>query len=378
MMFGKRLSLFKLFGFEVRLDLSWLILAVLITWTLAQGVFPHYYKDFSGATYWLMGAAGALGLFISIVFHEFWHSMVARRNGLPMKGITLFIFGGVAEMGDEPPNPNAEFKMAIAGPVSSIVLGLGLYGVFFLGKSMGWSYSFNAVINYLGFINLLLAGFNLVPAFPLDGGRVLRSLLWKWKNNLRWATRIASNIGSGFGIFLIVMGVFSVMGGNFIGGIWWFLIGMFLKGASETSYQQLLIRKGLEGEKVRRFMNSELVTVPPDISVEELVDGYIYKHHYKMYPVQEDGRLIGCVTINQIKEIPENERKKKKVIDLAGDCTRQNTISPDEDAMKALSKMNQYKTSRLMVVEEGRLIGMIALKDMMKLLSLKVDLKENL
>lgn len=375
-MFGKRLSLFKLFGFEVRLDLSWLILAVLITWTLAQGVFPHYYKDLSKATYWLMGAAGALGLFISIVFHEFWHSMVARRNGLPMKGITLFIFGGVAEMGDEPPNPNAEFKMAIAGPVSSIVLGLGLYGLVFLGKGMKWPDSFNAVINYLGFINLLLAGFNLVPAFPLDGGRILRSLLWKWKNNLRWATRIASNIGSGFGIFLITMGLFSVLGGNFIGGIWWFLIGMFLKGASETSYQQVLIRKGLEGEKVRRFMNSELVTVPPDISVEELVDRYIYKHHYKMYPVQEDGKLIGCVTIKQIKEIPVDERKKKKVADLAMNCTQNNTISPDEDAMTALSRMNQAKSSRLMVVENGRLVGMIALKDMMKLLSLKVDLKE--
>ncbi|MGA1840744.1 MAG: site-2 protease family protein [bacterium] len=375
-MFGKRVSLFKLFGFEVRLDLSWLILAVLITWTLAQGVFPHYYKDLSKATYWLMGAAGALGLFISIVFHEFWHSMVARRNGLPMKGITLFIFGGVAEMGDEPPNPNAEFKMAIAGPVSSIVLGLGLYGLVFLGKGMKWPDSFNAVINYLGFINLLLAGFNLVPAFPLDGGRILRSLLWKWKNNLRWATRIASNIGSGFGIFLITMGLFSVLGGNFIGGIWWFLIGMFLKGASETSYQQVLIRKGLEGEKVRRFMNSELVTVPPDISVEELVDRYIYKHHYKMYPVQEDGKLIGCVTIKQIKEIPVDERKKKKVADLAMNCTQNNTISPDEDAMTALSRMNQAKSSRLMVVENGRLVGMIALKDMMKLLSLKVDLKE--
>jgi Zn-dependent protease/predicted transcriptional regulator len=324
-----------------------------------------------------MGAAGALGLFISIVFHEFWHSMIARRNGLPMKGITLFIFGGVAEMGEEPPNPNAEFKMAIAGPASSIALGAGLYGFLFLGKGMGWSDSFNAVINYLGFINILLAGFNLVPAFPLDGGRVLRSVLWKWKNNLRWATRIASNIGSGFGIFLIIMGVFNVLTGNFIGGIWWFLIGMFLKGASETSYQQVLIRKGLEGEKVKRFMNSKLVTVPPDISVAELVNRYIFKHHYKMYPVQDNGKLIGCVTLNQVKEIPEKERKIKKVGDLAGNCTQYNTISPDEDAVKALSKMNRSNASRLMVVENGKLVGMLSLKDMMKLLSLKVDLEES-
>jgi len=175
-MFGKGISLFKLFGFHVKMDFSWLILALLIVWSLAKGLFPHFYGGFSAATYWIMGIAGAIGLLFSIVFHELWHSLIARKFGLPMKGITLFIFGGVAEMSDQPPSPKAEFFMAIAGPLSSIFLGLGLFLVSFLGSGLGMSKALKGVIEYLAWINLILAGFNLIPAFPLDGGRVLKSL----------------------------------------------------------------------------------------------------------------------------------------------------------------------------------------------------------
>ena len=180
-MFGKRITLFKLFGFSVRIDISWLIIVILITWSLALGLFPHYYKDLSKTTYWLMGATGALGLFVSIIFHELCHSLVARRYGLPIKGITLFIFGGVAEMEEAPPSAKAEFMMAIAGPISSVLLGVVLYGILTLGKGSGWPDPVNGVIGYLAAINCILAGFNLLPAFPLDGGRMLRSALWGWK-----------------------------------------------------------------------------------------------------------------------------------------------------------------------------------------------------
>lgn len=375
-MFGKGITLIKLFGFEVKIDFSWLLLGLLITWTLAQGLFPHFYKGLSTATYWLMGVAGALGLLVSIVFHELWHSLIARRFGLPMKGITLFIFGGVAEMTEEPPSPKAEFFMAVAGPISSIILGLGLFGITFLGDSMGWPQSATGVINYLAILNLILAGFNLVPAFPLDGGRVLRSILWGWKDNIRWATQISSKIGGGFGIALIILGLIEVISGNFIGGIWMFLIGMFIRGASQTAYRQMLLRRSLEGEKVRRFMKSDPVTVSPSLSVEDLVEDYIYKHHYKMYPVVDDGKLIGCVTINQVKEIPKQERAQHTVGELAQACSEKNTISPDEDAMKALSNMRKNHVSRLMVAKDDRLEGMISLKDMMGLLSLKIDLED--
>lgn len=376
-MFGKRIKLFKIFGFEVGIDWSWIILAILIAWSLSVGLFPFRYKNLSTETYWLMGIVGALGLFFSIIFHEICHSLVARKYGMPMKGITLFIFGGVAEMGEEPPSPKAEFMMAIVGPISSMVIGLVFYGIYFLGRQNGWSEPINGVVQYLAFINGLLALFNLVPAFPLDGGRVLRSILWGLKKNVRSATRISSKIGSGFGILLIVLGAFQFLRGNFIGGMWWFFIGMFLRGAAKTSYQQLLLRKALEGEAVKRFMKTDPVTVTPSISVAQLVEDYIYKYHYKMFPIVEDtDRLIGCVTTKQVKGIPQEEWSQTNVREIATQCSPENTISPQVDAMKALSIMSKAGISRLMVTEKNRLLGIIALKDLLKFFALKVELEE--
>ncbi|HED00594.1 MAG TPA: CBS domain-containing protein [Proteobacteria bacterium] len=374
-MFGKRITLFRLLGFEVRIDLSWVVIAVLITWSLALRLFPGYYKGLSKTTYWWMGIAGALGLFVSIIFHELCHSLVARRYGLPMKGITLFIFGGVAEMDEEPPSAKAEFMMAAAGPLSSIVLSSACYGIFILGKESGWPNPIAGVIGYLTYINGILAVFNLLPAFPLDGGRMLRSVLWGWKRNLRWATRVASQIGLGFGMVLIILGILQVFLGNFIGGIWWFMIGIFLQNAARSSYQQVLTRQAFEGKKVRRFMKSDVVTVSSSISIAQLVEDYIYKHHFKMYPVVDRGRLVGCVSLQQVKEVPQEEWNQRTVREIMRQCSPENTIGPEVDAMKALSIISRTRNSRLMVVEGDRLVGIVSLKDMLNLLSLKMDLE---
>lgn len=376
-MFGKQIRLFSLFGFEVKIDLSWTIIVVLIVWSLSIGVFPQLYKDLSTRTYWIMGIAGAIGLFLSIILHEFSHSLVARREGMHMKGITLFIFGGVAEMGEEPPSPKSEFLMSVAGPVSSILIAGFFYGIMRLGLGAGWPEAVNGTMGYLAFINLILAGFNLVPAFPLDGGRILRSGLWAYKGNLRWATRVSSAVGSGFGIFLIVMGVFQVLGGNFVGGMWWFLIGMFVNSAARSSYKQVLVRRALEGEPVRRFMKQDPVTVQPTVSLRDLVEDYIYEYHHKMFPVVEDGnRLLGCVTTKQVKEVPKEERDEKQVGDVMAACSEDNTIDPEADAMKALSLMHRTGGSRLVVVDQGKLAGVITLKDLTEFLSLKIELEE--
>jgi Zn-dependent protease/predicted transcriptional regulator len=376
-MFGKRIKLFKIFGFEVGIDWSWIILAILIAWSLSVGIFPFRYKGLSTQTYWLMGIVGAFGLFFSIIFHEMCHSLVARKYGMAMKGITLFIFGGVAEMGEEPPNPKAEFMMAIVGPISSIAIAIVFYGIYALGRQNGWPEPISGVVQYLAYINGLLAFFNLVPAFPLDGGRVLRSILWGLKKNLRWATSISSRIGSGFGILLIVLGAYQFLRGNFVGGMWWFLIGMFLRGAARTSYQQLLLRKALEGEPVRRFMKTDPVTVKPSLSVAQLVEDYVYKYHYKMFPIVEDmDRLIGCVTTKQVKEIPREEWGQRRIGEIAAQCSAENTIGPQVDAMKALSIMSKTGASRLLVTEGSHLLGIIALKDLLKFFALKVELEE--
>lgn len=374
-MFGRKIHLFELFGFKVSLDWSWVLIAILIAWSLSTGFFPSWFEELPASSYWIMGVVGALGLFLSIIFHEMAHSLVARRYGLPMRGITLFIFGGVAQMDREPPSPKAEFMMAIAGPLSSILAALLFYGFYAAAMGGGWPRPVYGVLLYLAMINGLLAVFNLVPAFPLDGGRILRSVLWKAKNNLRWATKISSWIGSAFGIFLIVLGVFSFLRGNFIGGMWWFLIGLFIRGAAAMSYQQLLIRRALEGERVRRFMNPDPVAVPPSLSVADLVEDYIYRHHFKMFPVVDGQKLLGCVTTRQVKEVPREQWSQKKVEELADRCSNGNTISPGADAMEALSSMSRNRLSRLMVVEDSRLVGVLSLKDLLRFISDKVELE---
>jgi Zn-dependent protease/CBS domain-containing protein len=375
-MFGRSVKLFKLFGFEVKVDFSWLILAVLITWSLAKGLFPEYFQNLSTATYWWMGLGGMVGLFVSIVLHELAHSLVARQYGIPMHGITLFIFGGVAEMTEEPRSAKSELLMAIAGPITSVIIGIAFLAVDWTAGSF-WSTPVHGVLVYLGFLNLLLAGFNLLPAFPLDGGRVLRSLLWIWKDNLRWATRISSRIGSGFGVALIVLGAIDFITGNFIGGIWMFLIGMFLRSVSQQAYQQMLIRKSLEGESVQRFMRTNPVTVPPSISVREFVEDYVYEHHFKFFPVVEDSRLVSCIKVEKVKEVGRDQWNNRTVRDIATDCTDDNTIAPETDAVDALAKMRATGNSRLMVTRGSELLGIIALKDMLEFLSLKVDLEES-
>jgi CBS domain-containing protein len=233
----------------------------------------------------------------------------------------------------------------------------------------------DGVFIYLAWLNMILAGFNMIPAFPLDGGRVLRSILWAIKKNLKWATHIASEFGSVFGIILIVLGVISFIGGNFIGGLWYFLIGMFIRNASQMSYQQMLIRRALSGEHVSRFMKTDPVVVPDSISVRELVEDYFYRYHFKMFPVTQDGRLEGCVSTKEIKEMPRDQWEEHKVDEIVTPCSDTNTISPDTDAMKAISLMRSSNNSRLMVVEGDKLEGIITLKDMLKFLAMKVDLE---
>jgi Zn-dependent protease/CBS domain-containing protein len=375
-MFGRRVKLFKLLGFEVNVDLSWIFIAALVTWSLAAGLFPYLYKGLSKGQYWTMGVVGALGLFISIIAHEFCHSLVARKFGMPMKGITLFIFGGVAEMGDEPPTAKAEFSMAIVGPLSSFAIAGIFYLIYRAGITGGWDTPVNGVVYYIAYINMVLAVFNLLPAFPLDGGRVLRSILWGARGNLRWATRVSSTIGSAFGIGLIIFGIFQFIGGNIIGGMWMFLIGMFLRNAAQMSYQQLLVRKALEGESVSRFMNTNPVAVQDSITVQKLVEDYIYKYHYKMFPVMSGDKLTGCISTRQVKEIPRDAWGRETVREAAGNCSPENTISPKTDAIKALAMMNQTGNSRLLVVEDGRLVGIVSLKDLLDFFALKVELEE--
>lgn len=375
-MFGKSLTLFEILGFKVKVNISWLFLALLIAWSLAKGFFPELYAGLPPATYWWMALAGLIGLFFSIVFHELSHSLVARRYGLPMKGITLFILGGIAEMEEEPASAKAEFFMAIAGPIASLILAALFYVLFLLGEAAGLPEPLNGVLRYLGLLNLLLAVFNMLPAFPMDGGRALRAAIWHRTGNLKKATRFASQAGSWLGLGFIGLAVLSIATGNFVGAIWWFLLGLFIRSAAQGSFQQMELRRALEGEPVRRFMTAEPVAVPPDITLQALVEDYAYRTFHKFFPVVEGGRLLGCVTTARIREAPRESWADTPVQSVMTPPSAENSVGPEEDAMKALSKMQQSGQARLLVAEGGRLVGIVTLKDLMELLALRMELEE--
>lgn len=374
-MFGHSARLFSILGFDIKVDASWLIIATLVTWSLAVGFFPFHYPGLADATYWVMGVTGALGLFGSIVIHELSHSVVARRFGMPIDGITLFIFGGVAEMRGEPPNPRSEFLMAVAGPVASAVLGLACHAANLLAQVAGMETPLLAVLNYLALINLLLAAFNLIPAFPLDGGRMLRAALWRWHGDVRRATRVSARMGSGFGIALILLGLLQFMTLNFIAGMWYVLIGVFVRFAARASYQQLVFRQYLQGERVARFMTDRPVTLSPHVSLRRAIEDQLYRHHHKMYPVVDRDELLGLVTWQQIRTVPQEDWDRRTIAEIMTAADADNTIAADTDATEALALMQRTGASRLLVARGRRLEGVLALKDLMEFFAIKLDLE---
>lgn len=372
-MFGKRVPLVRLLGFEIRFDLTWLILVALIVWTLSAGYFPTTYRDLSGSTYFWMAVLGAIGLIASIVIHELSHSVVARRFGMEIHGITLFAFGGAAEMASEPPTAKAEFWMAIAGPIASLVLAALFFVVGAALDAADQPQPLVGVIAYLAGINVIIALFNLVPAFPLDGGRVLRAALWSWRGDLRWATRIAANIGGGFGLGLIFLGVVNVFGGNIVGGMWMFLIGLFVRAAAASSYRALVTREVLGEMPVAGFMNREPITIAPDASVSALIEDYVLARYLKMVPVVDSGRLLGLVDVRAAKAVPREAWSQTRVRDIMTPASDENTIAPAAGATEALERMQRTGRSRLLVAEDGRLVGVVSLRDMLRALGLRID-----
>ncbi len=374
-MFSKHVALFDIVGSKVRLPLSWIFFAAVATWWLARGYFPDYYLGLSDSTYWWMGAVATMGLFGSLLFHEFAHSLVAKRYGIPISSITLFIFGGVAQMDKEPPSPKAEFLMAIAGPLSSFALSAGLYLAFEVGYRIHLPLPALGVLGCLAFANSLLGGFNLIPAFPLDGGRALRTGLWHWKKDFRRATQWASRAGSIFGLLLMLSGGVQVITGNFLVGAWWFVVGLFLRGAAETSYYQVVARTMLGGEPIQRFMTPNPETVSPDLCVDALVEEHFYRSLHTLYPVVDEARLVGCVSSKQLAGIPRDQRTRLTVRDVAAPCSDDNTVDIRTGALAALAIMNRTGNSQLMVMDGDRLVGIVTLKDLLKLLALKLDLE---
>jgi Zn-dependent protease len=373
-MFSRRIRIFTLFGFEVWIDASWLLVAALIAWTLAAGVFPQTLPGLAAPTYWWMAVVATIGLFASIVFHETAHALVARRYGIEIRGITLFVFGGVAQLPAEPGNARAEFLMALAGPVASLVLAAALLALCGALRILAGPQTIAAVIWYLGLLNGALAIFNLVPAFPLDGGRMLRAALWGWRQDIGWATRIAAGIGDGFGLLLIVFGVVGVLRGNLVGGVWQVLIGMFLRSAAGAGYRQTMAQRLLAGISVREVMTPDPIAVSPDLPVSRFVDEYVYRYHHREFPVTRNGILIGSVGTKEVAALDRRRWPLTPVAAIALACAPADTIALEAAALDAIAQMTGAGRGRLFVVRDGRLVGILSQRDLVELLSVRLDL----
>ncbi|MBI5287084.1 MAG: site-2 protease family protein [Deltaproteobacteria bacterium] len=371
---GRGIRLFKILGIQVSLDYTWFIVFGLVALSLAHGYFPFYYPGLGGFTYFLMGLISSLLLFASVLIHEISHSHTANRLGLEIKEITLFIFGGVARLSREPEDPKVELKIAIAGPASSILLAL----VFWLLK--GWAeFAFPSpfalgILRYLVFINIVLVVFNLIPGFPLDGGRVLRAIWWMRTGDVQRATQVTSQIGKGFSMLLIFLGIFQTLMGNLLGGMWSIIIGMFLQQAAESGYQQLLVKKALGGIKVDAVMTRGVVTVEDSYTLERVVEEYFFGYHFVSFPVMSEGSLVGMLTLNDVRAVPRPQWGTTLVRDVMDVITRDTVLHPGDTALDALSKMVGLGVGRLPVLDDGKLVGIVTRRDIMKLMEFKVDL----
>jgi Zn-dependent protease/CBS domain-containing protein len=324
-----------------------------------------------------MGVVAAILFFLSILLHELSHSLVARWNGIPIRGITLFLFGGVAEMAEEPPSAWAEFTMALAGPVCSLFLSFVFVLVCLLHSilDLGIPRPVFGVARYLAVINGALAVFNLVPGFPLDGGRVLRAFLWYALDNLRKATRIASTLGLVFGALLIAVGLLVVFYGRNVSGLWLILIGAFLRRAAHMGYKRLVLRSSLQGITIGQLMKRDVVTVEPGLALDRLVEDYFFRFHFNSYPVVRDGRLLGLISLQDVKPVPRDQWPVSLVQDVMDTKILALQLHPMDDATAALEKMLRKEVGRLPVTdEEEQLVGIVTRRDIMHLFRLKADL----
>jgi Zn-dependent protease len=357
-------------GIPIRVHASWFLVFLFVTWSLATGYLPDALPGLSDFRYWGMGAVAAVLLFVSVLLHELGHSYVAQRYRIPIGQITLFLFGGVAQMRAEPPSPKAEFLIAIAGPIVSFALGAFSLGL--AAASEWWPLSsggqgFGVLGGLLGLVNVQLGLFNLIPGFPLDGGRALRAGLWAWGNDFQRATSRAALVGLGFGVLLAGFG--ALLLGGAIGGLfdpstasnggWLMFIGAFLFGAAWSTRKQVRLRMALARATVRDVMVRAVVTMPPQVSLQTAVDDYFVAYGYGGFPVVDDGRVLGVITVEDVQTVPQGLWSWRTVEDVMRPASTDLFIAPDASMMQALEGMVRTGYDRLVVIDAGRPVGLV-------------------
>jgi Zn-dependent protease/predicted transcriptional regulator len=388
---GKGFKIGSILGINIRIDWSWLFIFLLVTWNLAV-VFGQFHSDWGTGLRWSTAILAALLFFGSVLAHEISHSLVARSQGLPVRSITLFLFGGVSSIESEPESPRNEFVMALVGPLTSFVVGFVL--LFVAGipagpmsgsianpeQAIGGLSPLATLLMWVGSVNIFVGIFNLLPGFPLDGGRILRSILWAISDNLRRATRWASGLGQVIAWIMIVAGIAMLFGvqipffGTGLGGLWLAFIGWFLNGAATQSYQKIVVQDVLEGVTVRRMMRSEPPTVTAGVTVSSLVNDHVLRSDDHAFPVVDHGRLAGIVTLEDIRSISKDAWDRTSVGQIMTPAQELEVVDPDEDASVALNKLARRDVRQLPVVGEGELVGLLRRRDIIRWLQLQSEL----
>ena len=364
------LKLGKIRGIEIHLDFSWFIIFVLLSWTLATYYFPKHYPTWPIGINWGMGVLASFFLFASVLFHELAHSVVAQKQGEEVRRITLFILGGVAQIAKEPATPMAEFKMAIAGPLASLIL--GIFFLFLRIALTSISEPFMALAEYLAFINFLLAGFNLLPGYPMDGGRILRAIVWKFTGNLRKATHLAARAGQAMAFLFIFFGLFQIFSGFWLNGIWMMFIGFFLYQASLRNYQQVMLIEFLKGIKAKDLMSQDFIVVHPETALRTLVDDYILKKGQRSFFVGDD-EIVGIVCLDDIKKIAPTNWSIISVKEIMTPRAHLEVVSPEDDASIVLQRLTSRNIHQMPVLENNRLVGVITRNDLLRWLQVRSE-----
>ncbi|OLD84059.1 MAG: CBS domain-containing protein [Chloroflexi bacterium] len=366
------IRLFKIAGIDIEINVSWIIVLVLLTWSLATGWFSALYPGWSTATYWLVSLISALLLFVSVLLHELAHSLVARRRGLSVHSITLFIFGGVSNIEQEPTSPGIEFQMAFVGPIVSLLIA----GIAYLLSLplRGVNSPITAILTYLAVTNVLLGIFNLIPGFPLDGGRVLRSIIWKVTGSLQKATRAAAMIGQVIAFLFILWGIWQFFGGNVLNGFWIGFIGWFLLVSAQSANSQVMLQSVFRGVTVGEVMNRAPIMVPADISLQKLVDDYFLRYGIRSALVTQDDQLVGLITLSDIRHVPREQWGQVPVSRVMIPLNRLHVVSPQQSLNDVLPLMVSRDVNQLPVMQDGRVVGVLSRDAIMRYLEIKRSL----
>jgi Zn-dependent protease/predicted transcriptional regulator len=370
------IDLFKVAGIQIAIDYSWTVIFVLVLWSLSAGYFPLQYPGYAWPRYWGVGLVATVLFFASVLIHELAHSLVANRLGQNVRRITLFIFGGMAHLSREPSDATVELQIAAAGPIMSLILG----GVFWLTEMLLHGVAtaplWTAMLRYLAYINVALAVFNLLPGFPLDGGRILRGFLWRRSGDLRAATARAADWGTGIAFGLMGLGVLEIFGGALIGGLWLIFIGMFLRGAARTSYHGVVVEQALRGARVRDLMIADPIMIPGDMTVEQAIEEQFLRHGFGGFPVGHDREIEGLVSLAQLTQCRRDERAVRTVREIMRPAADILKISANAPVSDALRKMVSSDSGRLLVTEGNRVVGLITRSLITRLIQVKTELEE--